>query len=57
MSKEELQKIRLSAQYAVLSELSEYFPLNSKHTASTKLNKMMDDILSKLDKLKQKTCR
>lgn len=53
MTKEESQKIRLTAQYAMLSELSEYFPPNSKHTAYIKLNKMMDEILSKLEKLKK----
>lgn len=53
MSEEEIKRIKLGAQYSVLSELSEYFPLNSKHKASIKLYEMMGNILSKLEKLKK----
>ncbi len=54
MKKEEANILKLKAQYAVLAELSGYFPPNSKHEAFKKIDTMMSDILTKLEKTKIK---
>lgn len=48
---QQVKEIQLKAQYSVLSELSECFGKNSKHEASIKINKKMDEILYKLELL------
>jgi hypothetical protein len=55
MKKEEANILKLKAQYAVLAELSGYFPPNSKHEAFKKIDTMMSDILTKLEKTKHET--
>jgi len=52
MKTKDVNLAKLKAQYAVLSELTEYFPPDSKHKAHIKINKMMEEILSKIIKNK-----
>jgi len=43
------ETIKLKAKYNLLSELESEFPKGSKHKVHQKIEKMMDEILSKLD--------
>lgn len=52
MKKKEAEILKLKAKYAVLAEISGYFTPNSKHDAFKKIDTMMSEILSKLEKTK-----